>query len=147
MIFHGRTLQLWLMLAMSVVPGAVAQQPEQPSMPDCAPDKTLADYQNDIEASPKSSLAYYCMAELLLKERRFQASVNAYTDALRDDGIPYWTKVWSYVQIGKIFDLTGQRKRAVNLYQLAIATGDNSGEAITRARELLDTPFTWPATQ
>ena len=146
MSFRGRTFQLWLVLAMSVV-SAAAQQPEQPSMLDCAPDKTLAYYQSDIEASPKSSLAHYCMAELLLKERHYQASVNAYRDSLRGDGIPYWTKVWSYVQIGKIFDLTGQRKRAVNQYQLAIATGDNSGEAITRARELLDTPFTWRATQ
>src|SRR5215469_7267210 len=123
MNFRGRTLHLWLMLAMSVV-SAVAQQPEQPSMPDCALGKTLTDYQSDIEASPKSSLAYYCMAELLLKERRYQASVNAYRGSLGGDGIPYWTKVWSYVQMGKIFDLTNQRERAVNQYRLAIATGD-----------------------
>ena len=146
MSFRGRTLQLWLMLAMSVV-SAAAQRPEQPSMLDCAPDKTLADYQSDIEASPKSSLAHYCMAELLFEERHYQACVNAYRDSLRGDGIPYWTKVWSYVQMGKIFDLTSQRERAVNEYQLAIATGDNSGDAITRARELLDKPFIWPATQ
>jgi tetratricopeptide (TPR) repeat protein len=142
-----RTFQLCLILAMSVVPPAVAQQPDQPSMPDCAPDKMLSNYQSDIEASPKSSLAYYCMAELLLKQRHYQASVNAYRDALRGDGIPYWTKVWSHVQMGKIFDLTGQRDRAAAQYQTAVQIGDNSGNAITRARELLDTPFTWPAAQ
>src|SRR5258708_4200487 len=147
MSFRGRTFQLWLMLAMSVVSAAVAQQPDHPSMPDCAPVKTLADYQSDIEASPKSSLAYYCIAELLLKERQYQASVNAYRDSLRGDGIPYWTKVWSYVQMEKIFDLTSQRERAVNQYQLAIATRDNSCDALTLARELLDKPFIWPATQ
>lgn len=147
MSFRGRTFRLWLMLAMSVVSAAVAQQPDQPSMPDCAPDKTLADYRSDIEASPRNSLAYYCMAELLLKERNYQASVNAYRDSLRGDGVPQWTKVWSYVQMGKIFDLTSQRERAVNEYQLAIASRDNSGDAITRARELLDQPFIWPATR
>ena len=146
MSFCGRTFQLWFMLAMSVV-SAAAQQPEQPSMLDCAPDKTLADYRSDIEARPNSSLAHYCMAELLFEERHYQACVNAYRDSLRGDGIPYWTKVWSYVQMGKIFDLTNQRERAVNQYQLAIATGDNSGDAITGARELLDKPFIWPATQ
>jgi len=147
MSFLGRTFQLWLLLAMSFVSAAVAQQPDQPSMPDCAPDKTLADYQSDIEASPKSSLAYYCMAELHLKGGHYQASLNAYRGSLRGDGIPYWTKVWSYIQMGKIFDLTNQRERAVSRYQLAIATGDNSGDAITRARELLDQPFIWSATQ
>jgi hypothetical protein len=135
------------MLAMGVGSGAVAQQPDQPSMPDCAADKTLADYRSDIEASPKSSLAYYCMAELLLKEQQYQASVNAYRDSLRGDGVPYWTRVWSHVQMGKIFDLTSQRERAVNEYQLAIATRDDSGDAITRARELLDELYVWPATR
>jgi hypothetical protein len=96
---------------------AVAQQPDQPSMPDCAPDKTLADYQSDIEACPKSSLAYYCIAELFLKESHYQASVNAYRGSLRDEGIPCWTKVRSYVQIGKVFDLTNQRERAVSRYR------------------------------
>src|SRR6516164_1097778 len=147
MSFRARTFQLWLMLAMGVASGAVAQQPDQPSMPDCAPDKTLADYQSDIAASPKSSLAYYCMAELLFKERNYQASVNAYRDSLRGDGVPYWTRVWSHIQMGKIFDLTSQRERAVNEYQLAIATHDDSGDALTRARELLDKPYVWPASQ
>jgi len=49
--------------------------------------------------------------------------------------------------MGKIFDLTSQRERAVNQYQLANATRDNSGDALTLARELLDKPFFWPATQ
>lgn len=147
MSFRGRTLRLWLMLAVSVVSAAVAQQPDQPTMPDCAPHKSLADYQSEIESSPKSSLAHYCMAELLLKERHYQASVNAYRDSLRGDGVPYWTKVWSHVQMGKIFDLTGQRERAENQYRLAVETRDDSGGAITRARELLDRPFIWAARQ
>src|SRR5258708_38932493 len=109
MSFSGRTFQLWLMLAMSVVSAAVAQQPDHPSMPDCAPAKTLADYQSPIEASPKSSLAYYCIAELLLKERQYQASVNAHRDSLRGDGIPYWTKVCRYVQMWQMFSRTSSR--------------------------------------
>ena len=142
-----RTFQLCLIVAMSVGAAAVAQQPDQPSMPDCAADKSLADYQSDLKTSPNSSLAHYCMAELLLKQRNYQASVNAYRDSLRGDGIPYWTKVWSHVQMGKIFDLTDQRQRAENQYQLAVEARDNSGDAVTRARELLETPFVWPSTQ
>jgi hypothetical protein len=84
------------------------------------------------------------VAELLLQERNYQASVNAYRDALRGDGYPTWTKVWSQIQIGKIFDMTRQRERAVAQYQLAIQSGDNTDGAIKQARELLEHPFEWP---
>ena len=83
------------------------------------------------------------MAELLLQQRQYQASVNAFRDALPGDGYPEWTKVWSYIQIGKIFDITHQRERAVAQYQLALQTGDNTEGAIEQARELLDRQFEW----
>jgi hypothetical protein len=43
--------------------------------------------------------------------------------------------------MGKIFDITQQRERAVAEYQLAIQTDDNTGNAIERARDLLQHPF------
>ena len=114
---------------------------------DCDQKKTLPDYANDLESTPRSSLAKYCMAELLLQDRRYQASVNAYRDSLAGDGNPVWIKVWSYIQIGKVFDVTRQRERATAQYQLAIQTGDNTDGAIDQARELLQYPFEWPANQ
>jgi hypothetical protein len=102
---------------------------------------------NDLKATPRTSLAKYCSAELLLEKHAYQASVNAYRDSLAGDGNPVWTKAWSYIQIGKIFDITGQRERSVAQYQLAIQTGDNTDGAINEARELLEHPFEWPANQ
>ena len=99
------------------------------------------------KSTPRSSLARYCIAELLLEEHNYQASVNAYRDSLAGDGNPVWTTVWSHIQIGKIFDVTGQRERAVAQYQLAIQTGDNTDGAINQARELLEHSFEWPANQ
>jgi tetratricopeptide (TPR) repeat protein len=63
---------------------------------------------------------------VLFAQRNYQASVNAYRDALRGDGEPRWTEVWSHIALGKIFDLTGQRDRAVNEYRLAVQTNDNT---------------------
>ena len=99
------------------------------------------------KSAPRSSLAKYCVAEILLEKHNYQASVNAYRDSLAGDGNPVWTKVWSHIQIGKIFDITGQRERAVREYQLAIQTGDNSDGAINQARALLEHPFEWPENQ
>jgi len=102
---------------------------------------------NDLKSPPRSSLAKYCIAEVLLEKHAYQASVNAYRDSLAGDGNPVWTKVWSHIQIGKVFDITSQRERAVAQYQLAIQTGDNTDGAINQARELLEHPFEWPANQ
>lgn len=102
---------------------------------------------NDLKSTPPNSLAKYCIAESLLEKHAYQASVNAYRDSLAGDGNPVWTKVWSHIQIGKIFDVTRQRERAVAQYQLAIQTADNTDGAIDQARELLQHPFEWPANQ
>ena len=114
---------------------------------DCDQKKELPDYWSELKSTPRSSLANYCMAELQLQKREYQASVNAYRNSLAGDGNPVWTKVWSHIQMGKIFDVTGQRERAVREYQLAIETGDNNDAAINQARELLEHPFEWPGGQ
>jgi len=101
----------------------------------------LAQYQKALEANPLSSLASYRIGELLFAQHNYQASVNAYRDALRGDGEPKWSEVWSHIQIGKIFDLTGQRDRAVNEYRLAVQTNDNTQGALNEARLRLQRPF------
>ena len=101
----------------------------------------LAQYQQALKFNPSSSLANYRIGEVLFTQRNYQASVNAFRDALRGDDVPPWTEVWSHIEIGKIFDLTGQRDRAVNEYRLAIQTNDNTQGALNEAREYLQKPF------
>jgi len=104
----------------------------------------LAEYQKALEANSQSSLASYRIGELLFTQRNYQASVNAYRDALRGDGEPRWTEVWSHIQLGKIFDITGQRDRAVNEYRLAVQTNDNTQGAVNEARQYLQKPYLRP---
>ena len=104
----------------------------------------LAEYKKALEANPQSSLASYRIGELLFTQRNYQASVNSFRDALRGDDEPRWTEVWSHIAIGKIFDLTGQRDRAVNEYRLAVQTNDNTQGAVNEARLYLQKPYTLP---
>ncbi len=104
----------------------------------------LLQYQKALQANPQSSLADYRIGELLFEQRNYQASVNAYRDALRGDDEPAWTEVWSHIAIGKIFNVTGQRDRAVNEYRLAIQTNDNTQGALNEARLYLQKPYTHP---
>jgi tetratricopeptide (TPR) repeat protein len=41
--------------------------------------------------------------------------------------------VWAHLTLGKIFDATGQRDRALNEYQRALQTNDNTQGALDEA--------------
>jgi hypothetical protein len=101
----------------------------------------LAEYQKALTTNPQSSLGSYRIGEVLFTQRNYQASVNAFRDALRGDDEPGWTEVWSHIAIGKIFDITGQRDRAVNEYRLAVQTNDNTQGAVNEARQYLQKPY------
>jgi aminopeptidase N len=104
----------------------------------------LGEFQKALEANSQSSLANYRIGEVLFSQRNYQASANAYRDALRGDGDPRWTEVWSHIQLGKIFDVTGQRDRAVNEYRQAVQTNDNTQGAVNEARLYLQKPYQKP---
>ncbi|MCU1313253.1 MAG: peptidase rane alanine aminopeptidase [Acidobacteriaceae bacterium] len=101
----------------------------------------LEEFQNALKANPQSSLANYRIGDVLFTQRNYQAAANAYRDALRGDDEPKWTEVWSHIQLGKIFDVTGQRDRAVNEYRQAVQTNDNTQGAVNQARAYLQKPY------
>jgi aminopeptidase N len=107
----------------------------------------LAEYQKALTANPNSSLASYRIGEVLFNQKNYQAAANAYRDALRGDDEPKWTEVWSHIALGKIFDVTGQRDRAVNEYRQAVQTNDNTQGAVNEARKYLQQPYKRPDTE
>ncbi len=101
----------------------------------------LGEFNKALEVNKNSSLAHYRVAEVFYQQRNYQASANAYRESLNGDGEPRWTEVWSHVQLGKIFDTTGQRERAVNEYRQALQTNDNTQGALEEARKYMQKPF------
>jgi aminopeptidase N len=101
----------------------------------------LAEYQKALDANKASSLAAYRIGEVFFEQRNYQAASNSFRDALRGDDDPRWTEVWSHIHLGYIFDVTGQRERAVNEYRLAVQTNDNTQGAINEARARMQTPY------
>jgi predicted negative regulator of RcsB-dependent stress response len=102
----------------------------------------LVEYQKALDANKNSSLAAYRIGEIFLQQHNFQSAANSFRDALRGDDDPKWTEVWSHIELGRIFDITGQRERAVNEYRLAVQTNDNTQGAINEARNLMTHPYT-----
>jgi len=107
----------------------------------------LSEYQKALKSNPQSSLASYRIGELLFGMRNYQAAVNAYRDGVNGDLEPRWTEVWSHIAIGKIFDLTGQRDRAIQEYRQAIQTNDNTAGALNEARHWIQSPYKRPDTE
>ncbi len=104
----------------------------------------LGEYQKALAANPASSLASYRIGELLFTQHNYQSAANSYRDTLRGDGEPAWTQVWSHIALGKIFDVTGQRDRAVNEYRQAVQSNDNTAGALNEARAYLKTAYKRP---
>jgi tetratricopeptide (TPR) repeat protein len=104
--------------------------------------EALKEYQKALDSNKNSSLAHYRIAEVFFLQRNYQSAANAYREAINGDGEPKWTEVWSYIQLGKIFDVTGQRERAVNSYRQALQTNDNTQGAQEEARRYLEKAYT-----
>jgi len=104
----------------------------------------LSEFNKALDINKNSSLAHYRIAEIFFLQHNYQASANAYRDSLNGDGDPRWTEVWSHIQLGKIFDTTGQRERATNEYRQAIQTNDNTQGALDEARRYLQKPYEAP---
>ena len=101
----------------------------------------LSEFNKALEVNKNSSLAHYRVAEVFFMQRNYQSSANAYRESLNGDGDPRWTEVWSHLQLGKIFDITGQRERAVNEYRQAIQTNDNTQGALDEARRYMQKAY------
>ena len=101
----------------------------------------LKEYQKALETKRNSSLAHYRIAEVHFLQQNWQPAANEFREALNGDVEPKWTEVWAHINLGKIFDVTGQRDRAVNEYNLAIRTKDDTQGAQEEAAKYLKTPY------
>jgi tetratricopeptide (TPR) repeat protein len=101
----------------------------------------LSEFNKALESNKNSSLAHYRVAEVFFVQHNYQAAANAYRDSLNGDGEPRWTEVWCHIQLGKIFDITGQRERATNEYRQALQTNDNTQGALDEARRYLQKAY------
>ncbi len=101
----------------------------------------LREYQKALDVNKNSSLAHYRIGELFFKQNNYQSAANEFRAAINGNLDPRWTEVWSHVNLGKIFDVTGQRDRAVNEYRQAIRTHDNTGGAQSEAAKYSTKPY------
>ena len=101
----------------------------------------IDEYQDAIDEDRLSSLAYFRMGEALFELGNLQAAANVFRETLNGDLEPRWVEVWAYVNLGKIYDIRGQRERAVTEYQKAVNTSDDAYGAQDEAERYIEEPF------
>ena len=101
----------------------------------------LKEYQKALETKRNSSLAHYRLAEVYFLQQNWQPAANEFREALNGDLDPKWTEVWAHINLGKIYDVTGSRDRAVGEYNLAKRTHDDTQGAQEEADKFLRAPY------
>jgi tetratricopeptide (TPR) repeat protein len=104
----------------------------------------IAQYQRALSIQPARPLANFRMGEAFFYQKNYQAAANAFREALQTvpDASEKWTEVWSHIYLGKIFDMLGQRERAVNEYSKAKQTNDDTGGAQQVAEAFIKKAYT-----
>jgi hypothetical protein len=99
----------------------------------------IRQYQRALSIQPGRPLANFRMGEAFFYQKNYQAAANAFRESLQAVPEPSekWTEVWGHIYLGKIFDLLGQRERAVNEYSKAKQTNDDTGGAQLEAERWL----------
>jgi len=103
--------------------------------------EAIKEYQRALDIAPSSALAHFRMGEAMFYQKNFQSAANAFRAALGGDQDPKWVEVWSHIYIGRIYDLLDQRARAVNEYQLAQRTNDDTAGAQEQVTKYMQKPY------
>lgn len=104
-------------------------------------------YRKVVQENPNDSLAHFRIGDILFTLHNYNASLEEFQAALNGNLRPKWVEVWSYLKIGEIFDVTGQRDRALNEYERALHTNDNTQGALDLANRYIQKPYSTKTNQ
>ncbi len=107
--------------------------------------EAIGAYKKAIELDKHNSLAHFRVGEAFFAQRNYNSAANAFREALDGDLEPKWLEVFSHLYLGKVYDVLGQRERAVAEYRRAIDTNDNTQGAVDEARKYQAHPYKEPA--
>ena len=103
----------------------------------------IQQYQQALDQQKDNALAEFRMAEAFFYQKNYSAAANAFRDSLDGNIDPTFksVEVWSHIYLGKVYDIAGDRARAVNEYSKAQQTNDDTGGAQNETKKYLAQPY------
>jgi hypothetical protein len=103
-------------------------------------------YEDALNLQASNALASFRMGEAFFYQKNYAAAAQAFRNALdgETDTTTKWVDVWSHIYLAKIYDISGDRTRAVNEYTKARATNDDTSGAQAEATKGLKQPYQEP---
>ena len=95
----------------------------------------IREYEKASKLNPRSSLAHYRLGEIFFEQQNLSSASNSFRDSLNGDLKPKWVETWTHIFLGKIYDILGQRQRAMAEYQKAINTKNDHNSALDEAEK------------
>jgi tetratricopeptide (TPR) repeat protein len=103
--------------------------------------EAVKQYQKVVQQNKNNSLAHFRLGQIYFRLHNYNAAAEEMRAALDGNLQPKWIEVWAHLTLGKIFDATGQRDRALNEYQRALQTKDDTQGAIEQAKQYIQKPY------
>ncbi|MGH9341285.1 MAG: M1 family aminopeptidase [Acidobacteriota bacterium] len=105
----------------------------------------IREFEKAGQMDPRSSLADYRLGEVYFLQHSYNSAANSFRDALNGDLKPEWVETWTHIHLGKIYDILGQRPRAMAEYQKAINSKVDHNGAQSEAEKYLKEPYSKPS--
>lgn len=105
----------------------------------------IAEYTKAKRIDPRSSLVHFRLGETYFKQVSYNLAANSFRDSLNGDLKPEWVETWTHIYLGKIYDVLGQRSRALSEYNKAINSEIDYNGAQEEAKKYLKKPYTKPS--
>ena len=104
----------------------------------------IREYEKATQLNPRTSIAHYRLGEVFFEQRNLSTAANSFRDALNGDRKPDWVETWIHIYLGKIYDVLGQRQRALAEYQKAFNTKVDYNGAQAEAQKYLKETYSNP---
>ena len=104
----------------------------------------IREYEKATQLNSRTSIAHYRLGEVFFEQRNLSTAANSFRDALNGDRKPDWVETWIHIYLGKIYDVLGQRQRALAEYQKAFNTKVDYNGAQAEAQKYLKETYSSP---
>ena len=104
----------------------------------------IREYEKATRLNPRTSIAHFRLGEVFFEQRNLSTAANSFRDALNGDRKPDWVETWIHIYLGKIYDVLGQRQRALAEYQKALNTKVDYNSAQAEAQKYLKETYSSP---